>query len=264
MSKVEMKEKSLTNGLSSKAKVCNATGNGNSSNASARSMNRNTAQNDGQDTEHSSHPSNAGQSNKSGLDSHTNTSAERLFKCTYCEKFYKDPEYLKVHERIHTGEKPYKCGECGKCFAKSSNLVTHKKIHSSDRPHKCDQCEKSFKRSQELKHHKMRLHSEGERPYKCCHCDISFIISSELKTHVRIHSGEKPFKCTYCPKSFRTAELIVGPMKEATVVTNHLNAPTVPRHSKLFLNERFIAEPTLVTNLTSAHNVISHLPKDSS
>jgi len=42
MSKVEMKEKSLTNGLSSKVKVCNATGNENSSNVSARSMNRNT------------------------------------------------------------------------------------------------------------------------------------------------------------------------------------------------------------------------------
>ena len=206
MSKVELREKSLKNGLSSKAKVCNASINGNSSNASTRTVNRNTVQSDGQDEEHSLHPPNAGQSNESGLDIHTDTSGERPFKCSYCEKLYKDLGYLKVHERIHTGEKPCKCGECGKCFAQSSNLVTHKKIHTSDRPHKCDQCDKSFKRSNELKHHKMRLHSEGERPYKCSHCDIAFIISSELKTHMRIHSGEKPFKCTHCPKSFRTAE----------------------------------------------------------
>lgn len=192
MSKVELREKSLNNGLFSKAKVRLATTNGKSSNVSARSVTRNTVQSDSQDVhvEHSLHLSNAGQSNESGLDSHADTSAERPFKCSYCEKFYKDLSYLKVHERIHTGEKPYKCNECGKCFAQSGNLVTHKKIHNCDRPHKCDQCDKSFKRLDELKRHKMRLHTAGERSYKCSHCDIAFIVSSELKTHMRIHSGE--------------------------------------------------------------------------
>ncbi|KAL9984137.1 hypothetical protein ACROYT_G006400, partial [Oculina patagonica] len=115
--------------LSSRTKVRKSSRCKNPSNISASCKNTKSAQSDGQDAEPSLSPSNTGESNESYPDRKMDTE-ERPFKCTYCEKCFTNPEYLKVHERIHTGEKPYKCGECGKCFRQSSNLMIHKKIHS--------------------------------------------------------------------------------------------------------------------------------------
>merc|ERR1719153_76005 len=51
------------------------------------------------------------------------------YPCSHCGKEFTKKANMKVHERIHTGEKPYMCNVCGQTFGGASNLYHHKKKH---------------------------------------------------------------------------------------------------------------------------------------
>ncbi|CAH1791497.1 unnamed protein product, partial [Owenia fusiformis] len=57
------------------------------------------------------------------FNTHTNT-----FTCDICGHQFSQKNNLKVHQRIHTGERPYKCETCDKCFIRMSHLNYHRKI----------------------------------------------------------------------------------------------------------------------------------------
>ena len=50
---------------------------------------------------------------------------------TKCEKKFRLLSIkLKIHERIHNGEKPFSCFKCDKAFRESGNLKKHGRIHN--------------------------------------------------------------------------------------------------------------------------------------
>ncbi len=55
----------------------------------------------------------------------------KSFACMKCSACFSKYNALKVHQKIHTGQKPYTCPfpGCGKSFVEKGNMKTHFKIH---------------------------------------------------------------------------------------------------------------------------------------
>lgn len=66
-------------------------------------------------------------------------------QCQLCGKIFRRVSDVKIHERVHSGERPYHCHFCGNKFKQQGHLRTHIRIHTGEKPFICPKCGRRFK-----------------------------------------------------------------------------------------------------------------------
>ncbi|KAL9111363.1 MAG: hypothetical protein Q9227_004240 [Pyrenula ochraceoflavens] len=91
-----------------------------------------------------------------------NRAGQGSLACPKCQKCFTRAHNLRVHMRIHQGDKPFSCAECGKAFARDPDRRRHESSHNSNQNIICGGdlvigqswgCGKSFARLDALSKH---------------------------------------------------------------------------------------------------------------
>ncbi|GAB0098365.1 zinc finger protein 239 isoform X1 [Sergentomyia squamirostris] len=124
-------------------------------------------------------------------------------QCEHCGTIFKTIKSLRMHKKVHTGDRPHSCEQCSKSFRTRLALKIHIRSHTDERPYVCETCGKGFKTISSINNHRA-IHQE-ERQFPCPVCPYRASTKANLKIHHRTHTGLKPYTCHLCGLSFLTA-----------------------------------------------------------
>eukprot|EP00922_Rhytidocystis_sp_ex-Travisia-forbesii_P048031 GHVS01071563.1.p1 GENE.GHVS01071563.1~~GHVS01071563.1.p1 ORF type:complete len:626 (-),score=81.69 GHVS01071563.1:585-2462(-) len=92
-----------------------------------------------------------------------------VYDCPWpgCPKSFTQLYHLKIHQRIHTGDRLITCTwkDCGKLFTRKPDLEKHMRIHTGHKPYICTLCGWSFTQSNNAYSHVMNKHKRHRLQY---------------------------------------------------------------------------------------------------
>ncbi|KAJ2943269.1 hypothetical protein O0L34_g12074 [Tuta absoluta] len=142
---------------------------------------------------------------KRGLKQHAKSCSENgendtdklgKFCCSQCAYRCQSPAILKIHERVHSGEKPFSCTFCSYKSGQKNNVAKHMLVHMNQKPFRCQYCDYRCAQKNNLVVHE-RTHT-GFKPFACPYCDYRTVQKPNLVKHMYLHTDQKPFSCDQC------------------------------------------------------------------
>ena len=112
----------------------------------------------------------------------------KSFPCGICDKSFSTKSNSTKHQRlVHHKESVLLAYACDQCEFKSNdafNLKVHQRIHSGEKPFECSQCQRQFAKKSDLKRHHQNTSSAcTNRLYECGKCMQTFHIQRQLQDH---------------------------------------------------------------------------------
>lgn len=98
--------------------------------------------------------------------------------------------FCRLHIDCHNDVKSYKCEVCGKMFRGPGNLRLHRRVHTGEKPYKCaiEGCEKTYMYEIDLKRHKFSAHGIWTKKHPCQVCGKVYPENKLLKKHLLSHN----------------------------------------------------------------------------
>uniref|UniRef100_A0A8C7XBY9 C2H2-type domain-containing protein n=1 Tax=Oryzias sinensis TaxID=183150 RepID=A0A8C7XBY9_9TELE len=147
-------------------------------------------------------------------------SEERPYKCSFCEKKFKNPYVLKRHEKEICKSREQRrakrkeaasanpppsaevteqkvCPICSRVLPCTADMGKHLRSHSEERPFICVTCEKGFKEDPSASNVDKKVQK------MCPVCLRTFDSVKTLNRHIQCHTDDRPYHCIHCNKHFK-------------------------------------------------------------